>query len=73
MTLPLADERLQLRRNPWPSRTRLPPPEQAAALTMPTHQCRWLHEDEGLAPLEEAAAPDPRNLRMALGARPGSG
>ena len=19
---------------------------------MPTHQCRWLHEDEGLAPLE---------------------
>jgi hypothetical protein len=39
----LADERLSLCRNPWPSRTRFPAPEQAAPLTMPAEKGCGLH------------------------------
>ena len=39
---------------------------------MPTHQCRWLHDDEGLAPIEEAAEPDQR-YTDGVGSAPGLG
>jgi hypothetical protein len=40
----LADERSQLRWNSWPSRARLPAPEQLEPLTMPTEKgCRLHH------------------------------
>jgi hypothetical protein len=39
---------------------------------MPTHQCRWLHDDEGLSPIEEAAEPDQRHTD-GVGGTPGLG
>ena len=39
---------------------------------MPTEQCRWLHDDEGLSPIEEAAEPDQSNTNS-VGGAPGCG
>ena len=54
----LTDERLQLRRNPWPSRTRLPAPEQPEPLTMPAEKGCRLHNSYDLAPIKPAPEPD---------------
>jgi len=37
---------------------------------MPTDQGRWLHDDEGPSPIEEAAEPDQRNTD-GVGGAPG--
>jgi hypothetical protein len=47
-------------------------PEQAEALTMPTDQCCWLHDDEGLSPTEQAAEPD-QSLTGGVGGAPRRG
>jgi len=58
LSRPLTGQGLQLRWNPWPSRTRLPAPEQLEPLTMPTEKGGGLHNGEDLAPITPAPKPD---------------
>src|SRR5919204_2440124 len=53
-----ADERLQISRNRWSSRTGCPPPKEPEPQTMPADQRGWLDDDQSAAPVEPAGEPD---------------